>query len=313
MSTPPVTITLVRHRSQDANNILRNFVDGGTESGRRAPRGIEPEYVSYWLHQNIKPDCSPAAMMHTGDLLRFYERKDVLDTVSRLLTRSESNERAFRVSMYALQAIGEVGTPEQQAFAARYLNEFLLPQPVAMDFFNLVLETAEALAPAVDMPTIGRRLQAAIDAVGTPKDLESAAAVPYMKYSDYRTLYYPGALRVVEAKRRLAALAPAARLQELLFIYLGESPLSAPSMVTWTGRLLRQHAMAGGQADVLAAFGAILDGAIKSQMPAAKKEFIIQRAAQAIVYLHGKLTFPQEAAFDAIKTRTLSFLWDDIG
>lgn len=313
MPTPPVTITLVRHRGQAADAVLRNFVDGGTEAGRRAPRGIDPEFVSYWLRENIKPDCSPSAMMRTGDLLRFYERKDVLDAVSRLLTRNESQERAFRVSMYALQAIGEVGTLEQQAFATRYLNEFLLPQPVAMDFFNLVLETAEALAPAVDMAAVGRRLQAAIDAVGTPKDLNTSAAIPYMKYSDYRTLSYPAAVRTVEAKRRLLAIAPAGRLQELLFIYLGESPLSSPAMITWSGRLLRQHAMADGQDAVLAALAAILDGALGSQMPKPKKEFIVQRAAQAIVYLQGKLTFPQEAAFDAIKPRMLNFLWDDIG
>jgi hypothetical protein len=311
MSTPPITITLIRRPSRDAGPLLDQFVNGGREAGRRAPRGIDPAFVSFWIRENIKPDCAPASMMRVGDLLRFYERKDVLDHISRFLTRNESEERDFRRAMYILQAIGEAGTPEQTTFAVRYHNEFLLPLPVAMEFFTLVLETAEVLATAIDVPLIGRRLQAAIDAAGVPKNPDSPAAIPFLKYSDYRVNNYPSAARTIEAKRRLSTIDPAQRLQELLFIYLGESPLSTPSMHVWAGRLIRRHAMNDAQTPVLAAFTQILDGAIKSQMPKPKKDFLIHRAAQAIIYLRGKLSFPQEAAYEAIKTGPENFLWDD--
>ena len=311
MSTPPISITLIRRPSRDAGPALEQFVNGGREAGRRAPRGIDPAFVSYWIRENIKPDCAPASLMRVVDLLRFYERKDVLDHITRFLTRNESEERSFRRAMYVLQAIGEVGTPEQTGFAVRYFNEHLLPQPVAIDYFALVLETAETLATGIDTSLVGRRLQSAIDAVGVPKKLDSPEAIPFLKYSDYRVNNYPSAVRTIEAKRRLSSSAPAQRLQELLYIYLGESPFSTPSMVVWAGRLIRQHAMSGAQTEVIAAFTQIIDGAIKSEMPKPKKEFLLLRAIQAVIYFRGKLTFPQEAAFDAIAPKYPNFLCDE--
>jgi hypothetical protein len=312
MPNPPISITLVRWPSRDAARILSDYVNGGLEAGARPPRGIDPEFVSYWIRENVKPDCSPNAMLRVSDLLRFYERKDVLDHISRFLARNESRDRAFRRAAYILQSIGEVGSPEQAAFAVRYLNEFLLPQPIAMDFFGIVLQTAESLAASVDYALVGRRLQAAIDSAGKPADLESAAAIPYLQYSNDRVIEYPATAIIMEGKRRLIQSPPAQRLQELLFIYLGQSPLSTPSMVVWAGRMIRKHAMDDAQTEIIAAFTQVLDGAMKSQMPKPKKDFLIHRAAQAIIYLQGKLTFPQQTAYEAIQSGPENFLWDDL-
>ena len=310
----PVPITLVRWPNRDAAAILESFVSGPRFAGRRPPRGIDPEYVSYWLKENIKPDCAPAAMMRLVDILRFYERKDMLENCGRVLNRNESGERDFRRAMYVLQAIGETGTPEQTAFAVRYFNEFLLPQPIAMDFFSLVLETAEALAISIDFTVVGRRLQAALDAAGRVPDLDGSGGLPWRKYSDYNRNNYPNAALIVDAKRRLFRADPAQRLEELLFIYLGESSLSSPSMEIWAGRLIREYALKENtQPAVLAIFAKIIDGAFKSTLPKPKKDFLIHRAAQAVIYLQGSLTFPQEAAFDAIENGPENFLWDDPG
>ena len=310
----PIPITLVRWPNRDAAKLLEDFVNGPRFAGRRPPRGIDPEYVSYWLRENIKPDCAPSAMMRAVDIFRFYERKDVLDHTSRFLNRDEGEERSFRRAMYVLQAIGEAGTSEQATFAVRYFNEFLLPQPIAMDFFALVLETAEALALAVDFAAVGRRLQSALDAAGKGPNLEGSDGLPWRVYSDYNRNNYPNAALIVEAKRRLFRADPAQRLQELLFIYLGESPLSSASMEIWAGRLVRGYAMKENtQPVVLAAFSQTIDGALKSELPKPKKDFLIHRAAQAIIYLQGSLTFPQEAAYEAIENGPENFLWDDPG
>jgi len=309
----PVPITHVRWTNNDAKGLLENFVFGPHFAGRRPPRGIDPEFVSYWLRENIKPDCSPLAMMRVVDILRFYERADVLDHTSRFLNRNEADERSFRRAMYVLQAIGEVGSPSQAAFAVRYFNEFLLPQPVAMEFFNLVLETAETLALAVDFTAVGRRLQAALDAAGKAPNLEGSDGLPWRKYSDYNRNNYPGTAFFIEAKRRLFRAEPAQRLQELIFIYLGESPLSTSSMEIWGGRLIREHAMKQEtQPAVLSALAQIIDGALKSEMPKPKKDFLIHRAAQATIYLQGDLSYSQEAAYEAIKDGPENFLWDDL-
>lgn len=310
----PIPITLVRWLPGDAAEMLDQFVNGSRFVGRRPPRGLDPEFVSYWIRENVKPDCAPGVMMRVVDVLRFYERKDVLDHTSRFLTRNEGEERAFRRSMYVLQAIGEVGSPEQANFAVRYFNEFLLPQPFAMEFFSLVLETAESLALDVDFAAVGRRLQAAIDAAGKVDNLEGSAGLPWRKYSDYNRNNYPNAGRIVEAKRLLVRAQPNERLPELLFIYLGESPFSSASMEIWAGRLIREYASQAEdtQSVVLGAFAQIIDGALNSQVPKPEKDFYIHRAAQAIIYLQGKLSFPQAAAYGAIETGTDNFLWDDV-
>jgi hypothetical protein len=309
----PIPITLVRWSNRDAAERLDQFVNGSRFVGRRAPRGLDPEFVSYWIRENVKPDCPPTTMMRVVDLLRFYERRDVLDHTSRFLSRNEGEERAFRRSMYVLQAIGEVGTTDQSNFAVRYFNEFLLPQPFAMEYFPLVLETAEALALAVDFTAVGRRLQAAIDAAGKVNNLEGSAGLPWRKYSDYNRNNYPNTARLIEAKRLLVRAQPDQRLPELLFIYLGDSPFSSASMEIWAGRLIREFAgqSKDTQSVALAAFAQIIDGALNSQLPKAGKEFYIHRAAQAVIYLQGNLSFPQEAAYDAIETGPENFLWDD--
>jgi hypothetical protein len=312
MSAVPIPITLVRWPNKTAAALLEQFIFEGRDTGRRPPRGINPEYISYWIRENIKPDCPPGAMMRVVDLLRFYERKDVLDLLSRMLTRNESDDRSFRRGMYVLQAIGELGTPEQVAFAVRYLNEFLLPLPVAMEFFPLVLETSESLAAAIDFSTVGRRLQAALDAASKVPNLSGSNGIPWRKYSDYNRNNYPVTARTIEARRRLFATDSMRRIQELLFIYMGESEFSSPSMEIWAARLLRDYAIGGGQEAVVAAFAQIFDGSQRSQMPKPRKEFLMYRAAHAIIYLQGKLTFPQEQAFDAIKDGPECFLCDDL-
>jgi hypothetical protein len=311
----PIPVTLVRWSNRDAASSLDKFVFGPRQVGRRPPRGLNPEFVSYWIRENIKPDCSPLVMMRVVDVLRFYERKDVLDHTSRFLNRNEGDERSFRRAMYVLQAIGEVGTLEQCNFAVRYFNEYLLPQPVAMEFFTLVLETAETLYLAVDFTAVGRRLQAAIDAAGKAPDLEGSGGLPWRKYSDYNRNEYPNSSRIVEAKRLLIRAQPDQQLPELMFIYMGESPFSSPSMEIWAGRLIREYASKSEetQSVVLATFAQIVNGALNSKVPKAQKDFMIHRAAQAILYLQGELSFPQEAAYDAIENGPENFLWDDPG
>jgi hypothetical protein len=311
-SPPPPPITLVRWPNRDAADILDHFVSANRFAGRRAPRGLDPEYVSYWLRENVKPDCPPPVMMRVVDVLRFYERKDVIEHTSRFLTRNEADERSFRRAMYVVQAIGEVGSPEQVGFAVRYFNEYLLPQPIAMEFFALVLETAEALASGIDVTAIGRRLQTALAAAAQVEDLNGAAGLPWRKYSDYNRNNLPNTVAAIEAKRRLLQTPPAQRLQELLLLYLGVAPLSSPSMEIWAGRMIRQFAIDDGQPAVVSALSQIINAALASEMEKPQKDFFVHRAGQAVVYLQGKLDYPQQAALDAVKTGTENFLCDDL-
>jgi hypothetical protein len=313
MSTLPVVITTVRWSATIAAERLDSFVFGTLYAGTRPPRGVDPEFVSYWIRQNFKAEAGPQAYMRITHLLRFYERPDVLEPITRFLSRTDVSEIAFTRNAYILQCIGELGTPEQRRFAGGLFSELLLPHPAAMPQFLLLLETAESLAGAVDPTGLGRLMQRSLDAASKVPDLRGPEGLRWRKYSDYNRNQLPEALLVIDSKQRLLAAPPAARLQELLFIYLGESPISSASTEVWAGRLIRQFAMADGQPAVVAALAALIDGALKSQMPKPKKDFLVHRAAQALLYCNGKLSFPQEAAFQSIESGPQNFLWDDIG
>ena len=238
----PLPITRVRWTGTQADILLEAFVDGGRLAGRRPPRGIHPEQVSRWIVQAIQADCAPGIMMRAAQTIRFYECRDVIDHLRRFLTRDESDARSFGRSMQILQVMGDVGLPEHAAFAAAYFKDVLLPLPVVMDNFALVLETAEALAITVDLKAIEGRLTFALDAARQVGDLDGAAGGPWRKYSDYQRNNYPNTIVMVESKRYLVRSGPEQRLEGLIQVYLGESPVSGPAMETWSGRLIRAHA-----------------------------------------------------------------------
>ena len=308
----PIPITLVRWTGNDAVERLRSFLFGGHYVGHRPPRGIDPEFVSYWVPLNVPHTAGPPVVAHLLDLLRFYERPDLLSHVSRFLTKQESTTRDVTRSLYAVTTIGDFGTLEQIRAAAVYFAEYLLPHPAAMEVFPLVLDTAEALALAVDMGAVGRRLQAAIDAASQVPDRKGAAGIPYRKYTGYARNLYPAAQQRAQARQRLLATDPTQRLNELLGIYLGESPFASPSMEILAGRLLRSYARQGGQTAVVAAFSKVIDVTASSQSPQDRKDFLIQRSADAIQYFQAKLTFPQEAIVSKIEFAPANFLCDDL-
>jgi hypothetical protein len=313
MAQNPIPITLIRWTSTAAAERLQRFVFGGMYALPRAPRGIDPEFISFWVRENVPPTSGPHAVSQVLELLRFYERTDLLAHLSRFLTRGETDVKSLTRSLHVTQCIGELGTAEQTRAASNYYAEFLVPHPEAMTVFQLVLDTAESLAATVDAGGVGRRLQAAIDAASKVPNIKGTAGIPFRKYSDFARNNYVATQRNVEARRRLIAAAPAQRLQELIFIYLGESPLSGPAMEVFAARLIRAFAMNEGQATVNTAFSQVIDATAKSQFATPRKEFVIHRAAQAILYLQGMLTFPQETVYEAIKAGPANFLWDDLG
>jgi len=303
MPTFPLPITRVRHTGRAADLLLEAFMDGGRLAGRRPPRGIGPQQASQWIVKNVPPDCPPVMVMHATDTARYYELGDIVEHFKPFLNRREADARDYGRSMQVLQLMGDVGSPEQAAFAASYFKDVLLPNVVTMDSFALVLDTAEALALAVDMPAVERRLQAAIG---------SASGMSARKYGDYRNNDYPNAVLVVEGKRHLAKADPVQRLPDLVSVYLGGTAVSGPSMEVWAGRLIRAHAnKPESHAAVIKTFSKAIDDAVAGKASKSVKDFAIHRAAQAIIYLQGQLTPAQEASYRAADSSQQNFLWDE--
>lgn len=314
MATVPIPLTIVRWPRKQAIEKLDAFVLGGRFAGRRPPRGIDPDAAAEWVRLKIKPDASTSAMFRVVDLVRFYELSAIIPHVAAMLQRNESDSRSFGVAACILQVLGEVGNGDQLRFGANYYNEYLVPNPQSIEQLSLMLETAEALGALIDLEPLNVGLQAAIVSAAKVPDLDGPAGIRYRSLSDQQRLKLPRTVMVVQAKRRLLSADPIQRLPELIKIYLGESDLSGTSLDVWSARLIRAHMRQEGsnREIVYNAFNQIIDGTLRSKLPKPRAEFLIHRSAQALMYLGGKLTEPQEAAYQKIRSGPENFLWDDL-
>jgi len=307
----PIVITHVRLLSDEAKEALDAFVAGGAAGNPRAPRGIAPDLVALYLQGRIKPDSGPNLYARALDLIRFYERPDAVPPMLLALDGLESDTRAVRRSAFAIQAAADFLTGEPLEKASTYFEKVLLPKVEDPTDYELMLETAVALAPQ------GR----AIDAAAARIRLDVAAAEPDQRRDEsglrrYQTIaaVERNALKAARAnasgKSALAQTPPEARRDELVQVYLGRSPISDDYTEIWAARLLRLEAMTGGAVPVHAAFAGAID-ALVTEMPAFKAGFWIIRAAQAIIYLGGTLSSAHAKLLAEAVGGALNFLWDD--
>jgi hypothetical protein len=135
----------------------------------------------------------------------------------------------------------------------------------------------------------------------------------YQQVAAIQRLKLPQALAAVNAKKKLLAMNPAERRAELVNIYFGTSPISDNMMIIWAGRMLRREAMVDDPKPVLAAFASEIAKADPKKVGEdAMTDTIVSRAAQAILYLQGRLTKTERELYEKTKLAAMNFLWDDL-
>ena len=307
----PIPITQVRYSPEEGEQVLRRFIFGGPYAGRRPPRGVPPPTVVEFIVENVKPDAKPHVFLRTVDTALFYESKEILPHIRQMLTARETDSRSVQRSAYCLQLFGNLGTPEEVVQAAQYFDRILVPHQAAGENLDLLLATLPTLAPAGNIDRIYQRIGEQIrEATEVPKpdDPENMRA---LGLQNIMSLKVPVAATLLQGKSRLLAQTPAQRRMELISIYLGQSPLSDEPTHIWAGRLLRKECMELDPAPVYADLGRAIDAADPQRLDPERAEFITHRAAQAIIYLQGKLTKGQQARYAKVKEAPQNFLWDD--
>ena len=293
-----IPITVVRYPEKQARDIFAAFIFGSRYTPPRPPRGIPPALVARFLETELKPETAPLAYQRALEAMRFYETTGLGPHFRKILAAAAGQAyRDARRAAFVLQMLGDLGTPEDSEWGADYLDRQLLPRPDFPDIADLLLETLLALAPAGGLAAFAARLR--------------TDSGKLREIADNRL---PGAADLIAAKKRLlASPASAPRRQELIAIYLGQSDLSEPYLVTWAARMLRREAMEGGPAAICAGFGQAIDALASKENGDSQTGFEIVRAAQAILYLQGKLT-PQWSKLYARShpERAQNFLSDDM-
>jgi hypothetical protein len=175
---------------------------------------------------------------------------------------------------------------------------------VFVEVADLLLDTLLALAPAGSPAAFSERLRAEI-----AKAKGSQGSRKLREMEDNRL---PGFAYLSEGKKRLLDAPPDRRRWELISIYLGQSDLSEPYMVTWAARMIRRDAMEGDPTPIYSDFGRIIETMAPARGSDSEADLVIVRAAQAIVYLQGKLTPAWRKLYDSSHpSAAQNFLWDD--
>ncbi len=292
---------------------MRNYIFGGFRAGPRVPRGIDPDLVSQVIVEQLKLDSPPDAYGKTVRVLRFYESSDCLPHIRRVLTGQEKERADVARSAYAIQAVAEVGKREQANEAAQYFDARLAGHPKAIDAIDVLLETLVVLSPAGSPERLSKRIADEVNRRKAAEKESENGMRAYQQVAAIQRLKLPQALAAVDAKKKLLAMDPGQRRAELVNIYLGSSPVSDELMITWAGRMLRREAMEGDPKPIYAAFANVIakaDPEKVGQDP--MTDTIVNRAAQAVLYLQGKLTRTERQLYEKTKLAAMNFLWDDL-
>jgi hypothetical protein len=308
MATIP--ITAIRYNRKDGQAALSTFIFGGRYGGIRVPRGVDPALVSDFIQQNVQPNAPPDVFSKVAPLIRFYERPDVLPRLKLALTGHESSIDDLLRSALVLQSIGDLGTPDEAALAADYVDRVLVPQPLALNAYQQLFEALIACAPAGSPQRLMDRLNATVNEAAQAQRSERAVQ-DYQRIASVQRNDQPRFRGRWDAKSRLAKQPQDQRRTELVAIYLRQSPFASTQMEEWAARMLRFEVMQGDPQPVYAIFGRVIDTVDPQKMGAQIANFTIVRAAQAILYLQGKLTPRQDETYEKAGKGGMNFLWDD--
>ena len=307
---PEIPITRVRYNEPQSSVLLTNFVFEGRYGGSRAPRGIEPAFVARFIRETVQPNSPPDAYAAVLDLIRFYERPDVLPHLRQALTGHESGGGDILRSTYVLQAIGDLGTREEAAQAAEYFDRVLVGyRGLTARLYPVFLDTLVALAPAGSPTRLMQRLTFDLQRAAPERRSGEAGMMKYDELAAVERNNAPKTNIVIEIKKRLTAQAADARRPELVRIYVGLSRGGA-LLGTWAARLLRKEAIERAADPVRAEFARAIDEVDESKMGAERARAMAARGAQAIIYLQGTLSQQQSARVLDVFAGRGNFLWD---
>jgi hypothetical protein len=299
-----IPISIVRHSESQAKQLVDHYLFADRHGSLRLPRGIAPDQVGKFLFSALKPDSPAFSYERAFQAMRFYEVSDWSPHLQSLLTGRERSHEDICRSAFLLQALADLGTPSDAAWAAGYFDRILLSKDGFAGAADLLLDTLLVLAPAGNSNAFVERLRTELAVVGSSQ-----------VRGDLREMWnnrVPGLAYQAAGKYRLLTALPEQRVAKLVSIYLVESDLSQPYLVTWAARLIRKDAMQNDPAATYAHFGKAIDSQAAATEGDSEAEFTIVRAAQAILYLKGELTAAWTKRYATSHPENFAnFLWDD--
>ena len=304
-------LTTVRLYGEEADHALEQYIFGGLFSGARVPRGIKPEQVSEFIINHLKKDSNSSAYDHALQVMRFYETADVISQVLEPLSVKETDLDSVLRSSYVLQAAVEFGSEDVPVKACEYFDHYLVRHKDTVNAIPQLLDTIIVMAPLGSIDALAERIKAEVNnAQAAAKDEDSM--VYYDKLAAFERNDLPRAQATIKRKLEILSQEGDAQVAQLIGVYLGLADISDGYTEVWAGRLLRKAMLDGEGQRVLDGFAKMINNIIAGGASGPQVDFVVERAAQAMLYLGGELNPQQKAAYDKVKVGGMHFLWDDL-
>ena len=305
-------ITRIRLSPEEANEALEKFVFGGHYGAIRPPRGINPPQVSEFVKRRVLSEGDDDDFAKTRDLLRYYERKDVVEPMLNLLNAPPSDTEVFRKQAIICQIAGDLGEPPEVEKAAQHLERRLVPSPEFIKEVPFVLPAVFAIAPTGSLDPIEKRLK---EEQARLAPLQRRSEKDLMAY-DQVTAYINNDLertkQLIAAKKRYLPLPPPEGTPVLVKVYLGTEGPPDPDFQIWAARRVRKWALEGNPEPARNEFARALESLTVERI---KNNVQLQarfwRAERALRYFDGTPGDQVREAVAAAQLKALDFLDDD--
>lgn len=308
----PFQITTIRHSDDTGRTLIDRYCFSGAYGGPRVPRGIDPDLVSIRIIERLRLDGGSDIFRRVLDMIRFYERPDVAAHMGRVLLGKEINAGDVSRSNFTLQAAGDVGAADLVKPAVDYFEKRIVPSAHVVTGLTLLLDTALTLSPPGKIDAAGSRVAAEAARLAKAQRNSEADMLAYDSVAAVQRNHLPRVKAAADVKAKLSALKPAERCEELVKIYLVKSPVSDDYMQVWAARMLRRDVMATGPEAACATFSKFIELANPKNPQIPRDDFVIHRAAQAIMYFGVKLNAAEREVYGYVQTKSMNFLWDDL-
>jgi hypothetical protein len=311
---PDLRITTVRFGPDKSREMLQKYIFGGKYTLPWVPRNIDPAFVSRFITEEVKPDAARAVYLKVLDVIRFYERSDVLAQLMLCLNRREAQVVELLRSLYAIQMAGDLGSDAQKQTAAAYLDNGVVAHGESEKVYGDIGQTLIVLAPAGSPEAFAKKVDAQIrERAPFQRDSEEKMNA-YDRVADVKRNTIPAVNASIAEKKKLLAKKPPERVADLVKIYLGRSPLSSDYMRLWAARTMRFDVAQIGFAPHKAEFVKAVAAIPKPDLGQTGPDLILVRAVQAMLYFQDPPPLAQLEMYAAARGRPgihLNFLYDD--
>ncbi|WP_339722658.1 hypothetical protein [uncultured Paraglaciecola sp.] len=302
------TLSDVRHRDEDAHRLLSEYIYGGLYTPPLVPRGIAHQDVSNYILANLKLNDSVTAYRNTLEVMKFYEKGEVLDILLRVIKQEIHTAEDVARAAYVLQATAEFSAGEIVERANKYFDDVLVTHSQALDVLPILLETKVVLAPIGNLDKLASRINTEVKKAESAVSNENTMAY-YDKLSAIQRNNLPRTQHRLQRKVEILAMDKPQQQSELIAVYLGQADISDFYSEIWAARRLRFDHINDISLPIISQLSKVLQN---TQIEDPIGSFIYERSARAIIYLEAELSIEQQQKFDAMEKAGAHFLSDSV-